>query len=165
MEVRARSACSPKSPGNEIEQLRAELQGRWQAARAVMVLLSLHGLPPAQIVALLGRHPATVRCWISRLLSHAVTASRMPTASDEFRGAGQSELTTDIACIRGLEEAAMLYQRNAYDIVSQQRKAMLAQAAAIARASAARRSIRGSRGESAPALMSRVRISLRLRAA
>jgi hypothetical protein len=89
----------------------------------------------------------------------------MPTASDEFRGAGQSELTTDIACIRGLEEAAMLYQRNAYDIVSQQRKAMLAQAAAIARASAARRSIRGSRGESVPALMSRVRISLRLRAA
>jgi hypothetical protein len=59
----------------------------------------------------------------------------------------------------------MLYQRNAYDIVSQQRKAMLAQAAAIAQGSAARRAIAGSRGKSAPALVSRVRISLRLRAA
>jgi len=39
-----------KGPGSEIEQLRAQLQGRWrQAARAVMVLLSLHGLPPSQI--------------------------------------------------------------------------------------------------------------------
>ena len=35
-----------KGPGSEIEQLRADLRGRWrQAARAVMVLLSLHGLP------------------------------------------------------------------------------------------------------------------------
>ncbi len=34
---------------------------------AVMVLLSLHGLPPAQIAALLDCHPATVRRWISRL--------------------------------------------------------------------------------------------------
>jgi len=56
-----------KSTGSEIEQLRAELRGRWrQAARAVMVLLSLHGLPPAQIAALLDCHPATVRRWISR---------------------------------------------------------------------------------------------------
>jgi transposase len=31
-----------------------------------MVLLSLHGLPPAQIAALLDCHPATVRRWISR---------------------------------------------------------------------------------------------------
>jgi len=47
-----------KSTGSEIEQLRAELRGRWrQAARAVMVLLSLHGLPPAQIAALLDCHP------------------------------------------------------------------------------------------------------------
>jgi transposase len=56
-----------KGPGSEIEQLRAELQGRWrQAARAMMVLLSLHGLAPAQIAALLDCHPATVRRWIAR---------------------------------------------------------------------------------------------------
>jgi hypothetical protein len=55
-----------KGPGSEIEQLRAQLRGRWrQAARAVMVLLSLHGLPPSQIAKLLDCHPATVRCWIS----------------------------------------------------------------------------------------------------
>jgi hypothetical protein len=47
-----------KGPGGEIEQLEADLHGRWrQAARAVMVLLSLHGLPPAQIAALPGRGP------------------------------------------------------------------------------------------------------------
>src|SRR5437868_3955185 len=45
-----------KGPGSEIEQLRAQLQGRWrQAGRAVMILLSLHGLPPAKIAALLQR--------------------------------------------------------------------------------------------------------------
>ena len=56
-----------KGPASEIEQLRGDLHGRWrQATRAVMVLLSLHGLPPAQIAALLDCHPATVRRWISR---------------------------------------------------------------------------------------------------
>ena len=54
-------------PGSEIDQLEAGLRGRWrQATRAVMVLLSLHGLPPAQIAALLDCHPATVRRWIGR---------------------------------------------------------------------------------------------------
>jgi len=54
-------------PDSEIEQLRAELHGRWrQATRAVMVLLSLHGLSPAQIAALLDCHPATARRWIGR---------------------------------------------------------------------------------------------------
>ena len=54
-------------PGSEIEQLQADLHGRWrQATRAVMVLLSAHGLPPAQIAELLDCHPATVRRWISR---------------------------------------------------------------------------------------------------
>ena len=54
-------------PGSEIERLRGDLHGRWrQATRAVMVLLSLHGLPPAQIAELLDCHPATVRRWISR---------------------------------------------------------------------------------------------------
>lgn len=36
------------------------------ALHAVMVLLCLHGLPPAQIAALLDYHPATVRRWITR---------------------------------------------------------------------------------------------------
>ena len=54
-------------PGSEIEQLRGDLRGRWrQATRAVMVLLSLHELPAAQIAELLDCHPATVRRWISR---------------------------------------------------------------------------------------------------
>ena len=39
---------------------------RRQATRAVMVLLSLYGLPAAQSAALLDCHPATVRRWISR---------------------------------------------------------------------------------------------------
>jgi len=55
------------SPGGEIERLEADLRGRWrEAARAVMVLLSAHGLPPAMIAELLDCHPATVRRWISR---------------------------------------------------------------------------------------------------
>jgi transposase len=54
-------------PGREIEQLQADLRGRWrQASRAVMVLLSAHGLAPAQIAELLDCHPVTVRRWISR---------------------------------------------------------------------------------------------------
>ena len=60
-------SMSAKGPGCEIEQLRGDLRGRWrQATRAVMVLLSLHGLPPAQIAELLRCHPATVRRWIGR---------------------------------------------------------------------------------------------------
>ncbi len=52
---------------SEIERLRAGLRGRWrQAARAVMVLLSVQGLPAAQIAELLECHPATVRRWIGR---------------------------------------------------------------------------------------------------
>jgi Winged helix-turn helix len=56
-----------KGPAGEVERLQAGLRGPWrQAARAVMVLLSLHGLPAAQIAALLECHPATVRRWIGR---------------------------------------------------------------------------------------------------
>lgn len=58
----------------------------------------------------------------------------------------------------------MLYQGIAYDLVSQQRTTMLTQAATTARVRAARRGQRG-RSASALTLMSRVRISLRLRAA
>jgi len=56
-----------KGPGSGIEQLRGDLHGRWrQATRAVMVLLSLHGLAAAQIAELLDCHRPTVRRWISR---------------------------------------------------------------------------------------------------
>jgi len=56
-----------KGPADEIGQLQAGLRGPWrQAGRAVMVLLSLHELPAAQIAALLDCHPATVRRWIGR---------------------------------------------------------------------------------------------------
>jgi transposase len=56
-----------KGPAGEIEQLEADLHGRWrEAMRAVMVLLSLHELPAAQIAELLDCHPATVRRWIGR---------------------------------------------------------------------------------------------------
>ena len=52
---------------------RGDLHGRWrQAIRAVMVLLSLHGLPPAQIAALLECHPATVRRWIGRFNTEGI---------------------------------------------------------------------------------------------
>jgi Winged helix-turn helix len=54
-------------PDADAERLRAQLRGQWrQAARAVMVLLSLHELPAAQIAELLECHPATVRRWIAR---------------------------------------------------------------------------------------------------
>ena len=63
-----------KGPGREIEQPRAELHGRWrQASRAVMVLLSVHGLAAAQIAELLDCHPATVRRWISRFNREGLT--------------------------------------------------------------------------------------------
>ena len=55
------------SPGSQPEEVRRLLRGRWRVpARAVTVLLSLHGLPPAQIAVLLECHPSTVRRWIGR---------------------------------------------------------------------------------------------------
>ena len=68
-----------KGPGSEIEQLRAQQQGRWrQAARAVMVRLSLHGLPPSQIAGLLDCHPVTVRRWIGRFNSEGLAGLAGP---------------------------------------------------------------------------------------
>src|ERR1700761_3389115 len=55
------------SPACEVEQLRVRLRGPWrQGLRAVMVLLSVRGLAPAEIAVLLGCHPSTVRRWIGR---------------------------------------------------------------------------------------------------
>ena len=54
-------------PEGSIEEVRAELRGRWrQALRAVMVLLSMHGLSAAQIAELLECDAGTVRRWIGR---------------------------------------------------------------------------------------------------
>ena len=80
-----------KDPGREIEQLRAEVHGRWrQAARAVMVLLSLHGLAPSQIAELLDCHPATVRRWISRFNAEGIAglADRPRSGRPGWAGAG-----------------------------------------------------------------------------
>jgi hypothetical protein len=52
-----------------------------------------------------------------------------------------------------------------YDTASEHRKALLAQAATSARMRAAQRAIRSSGGRQAAALVSRVRVSLRPRAA
>jgi hypothetical protein len=52
-----------KAADSKIKRLRCDLRGRWrQAFRMVMVmvLLSLQGLPAAQIAMLLDCHPATV---------------------------------------------------------------------------------------------------------
>ncbi|MEV4251516.1 IS630 family transposase [Streptosporangium canum] len=61
------------APATSIEQLHAQLRGHWrQAIRAVMVLLSLHGLPAAQIADLLGYDAGTVRRWIDRFNRHGL---------------------------------------------------------------------------------------------
>jgi hypothetical protein len=67
--------------------------------------------------------------------------------------------------IRRRKETAMPHPGIAYDIVSGQRKAMIAQAATAARVRAAQRAIGGSRGRWAPALLSWVRVSFRPRTA
>ena len=88
-----------KGPGSEIEQLRADLRGRWrQAARAVMVLLSLHGLPPSQIAELLDCHPATVRRWISRFNSEGLAGLADRPRSGRPRLGGR-RLTSRIAAL------------------------------------------------------------------
>jgi hypothetical protein len=47
-------SVSANGPASEIGQLRGDLHGWWrQATRAVMVLLSLHGLPPVRVQPLL----------------------------------------------------------------------------------------------------------------
>ena len=68
-------------PESEIGQLRSDLHGRWrQATRAVMVLLSLHGSPPARIAELLDCHPATVRRWITRFNDEGLAGAGRPAA-------------------------------------------------------------------------------------
>ncbi|MEV4188265.1 helix-turn-helix domain-containing protein, partial [Streptosporangium canum] len=61
------------APATSIERLHAQLRGHWRPAiRAVMVLLSLHGLPAAQIADLLDYDAATVRRWIGRFNRHGL---------------------------------------------------------------------------------------------
>src|SRR5438105_12223622 len=86
-------------PRSEFEKVQAGLHGRWrEAARAVMVLLSQHGLPPSQIAELLDCHPATVRRWIGRF-----NAEGMAGLADRPRSGrpalGGSRLTGRIAAL------------------------------------------------------------------
>jgi hypothetical protein len=88
-----------KAPGSEIEQLRAELHGRWrQAARAAMVLLSVHGLAPSQIAELLDCHPATVRRCIGRFNSEGLAGLADRPRSGRPRLGGR-RLTSRIAAL------------------------------------------------------------------
>ncbi|MFI6887398.1 IS630 family transposase [Streptosporangium canum] len=67
------SVVFANAPAVSIEHLQAQLRGRWrQATRAVMVLLSLHGLSAVQIADLLGYDPGTVRRWIDRFNRHGM---------------------------------------------------------------------------------------------
>lgn len=90
-----------KGPGSETEQLRGDLHGRWrQATRAVMVLLSLHGLAPAQIAELLDCHPATVRRWIGRFNAEGLAGLADRPRSGRPRLGGR-RLTGRIAALLG----------------------------------------------------------------
>jgi len=63
-------------PTCDVEQLRGDLRGRWRVAvRAVMVLLSLHGLAAVEIAGLLDCQPGTVRRWIGRFDLSSLTLS------------------------------------------------------------------------------------------
>ncbi len=66
--------------------------------RAVMVLLSLHGLPPAEISSLLGYDPATVRRWIDRFNAHGVAGLEDRPRSGRPRLGGR-RLTGRIAAL------------------------------------------------------------------
>src|SRR5580704_6983418 len=95
-----------KGPAGEVERLQAGLRGPWrQASRAVMVLLSLHGLPPAQIAAVLDCHPATVRRWIGRFNDQGLAGLADPPRSGRPRSGrprlGGRRLTDRIAALLG----------------------------------------------------------------
>jgi predicted ArsR family transcriptional regulator len=90
-----------KGPGSEIEQLRVSLRGRWrQAARAVMVLLSLQGISAAQIAVLLECHPATVRRWIGRFNTEGMAGLADRPRCGRPRLGGR-RLTSRIAALLG----------------------------------------------------------------
>lgn len=62
-------------PSDQIEQMLRRLRGPWrQALRAVMVLLSAHGLSAVEVAGLLECHPATVRRWVNRFNAGGVAA-------------------------------------------------------------------------------------------
>lgn len=85
--------------GRECERLRGLLRGPGRSmVRAVMVLLSLHGLPPAEISSLLGYDPATVRRWIDRFNAHGVAGLEDRPRSGRPRLGGR-RLTGRIAAL------------------------------------------------------------------
>jgi transposase len=92
-------SVSAKGPGSEIELLEAGLRGPWrQGTRAVMVLLSLHGMAPSRIAELLDCHPATVRRWIGRFSAEGLAglADRPRTGRPALGG---RRLTSRIAAL------------------------------------------------------------------
>jgi transposase len=92
-------SVSANRPGSEIGQLRGDLHGRWrQAIRAMMVLLSAHGLPPAQIAELLDCHPATVRRWIGPFNAEGAAGLADRPRSGRPRLGGR-QLTSRIAAL------------------------------------------------------------------
>jgi Winged helix-turn helix len=92
-------SVSANAPSCQIEELRKRLRGPWrQGLRAVMVLLSLHGLPAAEIAALLECHPATVRRWVGRFSSEGVAGLADRPRSGRPRRGG-TRLTGRIAAL------------------------------------------------------------------
>ena len=90
-----------KGPGCEIEQLHGDLHGRWrQATREVMVLLSLHGLPPAQIACCWTATPPLLRRWISRFNSEGLAGLADRPRCGRPRLGGR-QLTSRIAALLG----------------------------------------------------------------
>ena len=68
-----RPVCVSAKPCDTDVRLRQLLQHRHRVAlRLIMIWLSLQGWPPAQIAAVLGYHPATVRRWIHRYNSEGI---------------------------------------------------------------------------------------------
>jgi len=84
---------------------------------------------------------------------------------DEFGGMDQSPANDGYPPGARRWEETTMHPDIAYEIVSERRKAMHAQAAAIAQVRAARRAIRGSHGRSVPGPLSWVRVPMRPRAA
>jgi hypothetical protein len=94
-------------PSGAIEELRDDPQGWWrQAVRAVMMLLSVQGLPPAQIAALLECHPAMVRRWISRFNDEGLAGPAPVRAAPPGRGPAYQPDHRAAAAPRAVDPAA-----------------------------------------------------------
>jgi hypothetical protein len=89
-------------PDSEIERLRAQLRGSWrQTARAaVVLLLSLHELTPAQIAGLLECHPGT-----AHRTSAEVGRPRSDYLHEFWHLTGQAGLQAERGEVRGIHQS------------------------------------------------------------